>query len=70
MNPRKLNLGTLTEIARSVKSDKAKYVIYRMANKRYVAECFAPKGSRHAFFDTPEDARRYVDDFKKEMEVQ
>jgi hypothetical protein len=69
MNHQQLKLGTLVEIVRSVKSDKAKYVIYRMANKRYVAECFAPKGSRHAFFDTAEDARRYVDDFKKEMEA-
>ena len=67
--PQRLNLGSLTEIARSGKGEKHKFVIYQMSNKRFIAECFPPKGSRHAFFDTSAEARQYIEEFKQEMEA-
>lgn len=67
--PQRLSLGMLTQIACSGKEEKHKYVIYQMTNKRFVAECFPPEGSRHAFFDTSADARQYIQDFKQEMEA-
>jgi hypothetical protein len=66
----KINVGTLREVARSGKDEKNSYVIYQMANKRFVAECFSNKQSRHAFFDTEREARAYVSDFFKETESQ
>jgi hypothetical protein len=55
-----LRVGTLTEIARSAKGEPQKFAIYQMANKRYVAEIFDKKTSRHAFFDSVKEAREYV----------
>lgn len=65
----KVNVGTLREVARSSKGDKHQFVIYQMANKRFVAECFANRQSRHAFFDTEREAREYVGNFLKETEA-
>ena len=63
-----LRVGTLTEIARSAKGEPQKFAIYQMANKRYVAEVFDKKTSRHAFFDSVKEARAYVQNPTSESE--